>query len=278
MSLHSSKLIVYALGGSPTFMLRCALTGASVCFARPGPDTTSAAPPCVVTYAHRMANPQDWDVFLAATDEFTAVKALLDHGVEQAERIRFIQDDGHVVAAVLASGVEKLLKLTYGYALTHRDGSWPGHDIRRFGHRILDLHQACLEVTEPMLPSATNPGVLDEAHRDMQRDPLVVPLLGLLANYGAGGRFYNLDTLAAATQVYESPGLQWRDIDDTVAELLLVADPDLLSDDDRFKHRRGQVLATAVRRWRVFYVQLWVQNVIGGDAHRFGLELGGHRL
>lgn len=218
-----------------------------------------------------MPAPEDWARFVASTDEFEAVKELLDAADERLSLLRYISRDSHVLTALLAPGVEKLLKLTYGYMRMHDNDAWPGAEIHGYRHRIADMDAECRRLIEPRIEAAIHPKIVQRAAAVVDQDPFIRPLLGLLQAYGQGGRFSNLDTLAARATADATPRELWQELDYLVMETLgFDLDPDV------FDARRSERLRRSLRQWRFLYHQVWVQDVIGPRGRQYAFEMGGH--
>lgn len=213
--------------------------------------------------------------FVIESDELTATKQLLDHADGLLGGLRFIDRDVHTVTAVLAAGTEKMLKLTYGFTLTHTEGTWPGEAIRGFGHRISDLDAECRRLLLNREPKATNPGVVSAARADVESDRWVPGILSIVQRYADAGRFFNLDFLNNKLHAQPSPRELWIGLDHET----WASDPSGLTNEgttfDANERRRAKAWQMSLRRWREFYYQCWVQNMCGPDARKYAFEIRG---
>lgn len=211
-------------------------------------------------------------------DELTATKQLLDHADLLLGDVRFIDRDSHIVTTVLASGAEKMLKLTYGFLMTHVDGTWPGETIRSYGHRIGDLDAECRRLLLTREVEATNPGAVIEARDALDRDAWLRGILEIVHRYADAGRFFNLDFLSGVEHTESSPRELWQQLDHDTWEASGALVPSSLRDDETSEaneRRRADAWQTSLRRWREFYYQCWVQNMCGPSARRYAFEVRG---
>jgi hypothetical protein len=216
--------------------------------------------------------------FIVEMDELTATKQLLDHADELLGEVRFLDRDSHTVTAVLASGAEKMLKLTYGLLITHLEGTWPGKAIKGYSHRIGDLDIECRRVLLTREAMATNPGVVLEAREALDSDPWLPGILEIVHRYADAGRFFNLDFLNGVEHREPSPRELWQQLDYETWEASGALVPSSPRDDETFEvneRRRAEAWQTSLRRWREFYYQCWVQNMCGPDARRYAFEIRG---
>lgn len=212
---------------------------------------------------------------IVESDELTATKQLLDHADGLLGGMRFIDRDAHALTAVLASGAEKLLKLTLGFTLAHIEGAWPGDTIKGYGHRVSDLDADCRALLHDREPVATNPGVVSAARADVEHDAWLPGIMSILQGYAVKGRFYNLDYLGQNPQPEPSPRDRWNQLDNETWE----SDSTALTDDgmtfDANERRRADAWQRSLRRWREFYYQCWVQNMCGPDARKYAFDVRG---
>lgn len=224
-----------------------------------------------------MPHPKPFMQLVIEADELAATKQLLDHADRLLGDLRFIERDVHALTAVLATGVEKLLKLTYGLTAAHIDGEWPASKVRGFGHRVRDLHAECRALLLDRESSATNRGVVTAARAELDSDAWLAGVLGILQRYATTGRFYNLDYLGQEPHVEPSPRELWHELDHET----WAADPRVPSspsEDDTFhanERRRADAWQTSLRRWRWYYYQCWVQNMCGPEARQYAHEIRG---
>lgn len=221
--------------------------------------------------------PKPFMQLVIEADELTATKELLNHADELLGLMRFIDRDAHAVTAVLATGAEKVLKLTYGLLLAHETGAWPVDDIKGFRHRISDLDDTRRALLRSRESRATNNGVVESARTTVENDPWIDWMLRILQRYATNGRLYNLDYLGQQEQPEPSPRRLWQALDHETWE----ADPTGPTEEgltaDAIQQRRAAAWQRSLRRWRELYYQAWVQNMCGPDAKRYGFEIRGPR-
>jgi hypothetical protein len=126
--------------------------------------------------------------------ELDAAASLLAHGV------RILQIDGYsvldapAVLACLATGAEKLLKLTIGMVTVEETGTWPDKRTmaERYRHAILDLDRNARAAIANRIDESGAPGYIRELLDSVDNDAVVALVLQALDNYARKGRFYNL--------------------------------------------------------------------------------------
>lgn len=174
------------------------------------------------------------------------------------------------VLVCLATAAEKLLKLTIGLAALETYGEWPTKaEMQGFSHDILKLNSRAMAEITARVDDAVHPPVVSQAVMDSIGIAWTEPLLTALANYGGGGRFYNLDSLAGAHQPHPSPPLLWWKMEIEI----LGHQPEVLETPlgpplTMAEARRPLNAHTAVGfiTWWEFYFRAWRHGVIGENA------------
>jgi hypothetical protein len=218
--------------------------------------------------------------YAARADELTAIAQLLDHSDDLLGQIRSIDRDAHVLTPVLATGVEKLLKLTYGLLAAHESGSWPtSTEFRtRFGHKVHNLDVTCRQQLRGREGQAAARGVVSQAREALEADPWLSDLLGLLQSYADRGRFYNIDVLGDDTKATVSTTTLWNLMEqrrwNSWKSRLLSASTGVPGPDELAMRRRDE-WRKSIRRWRWFYYQCWVQGMCGPEARQCASEIRG---
>lgn len=149
----------------------------------------------------------------ALSKELDAAASLLAHGV------RILQIDGYsvldapTVLACLATGAEKLLKLTIGMVALEETGAWPDRKTMAedYRHAILDLDRHARDAITRRIDESGAAGYIRQLLDSVENDAVIGLVLEALDNYARRGRFYNLDMLAEAPQLGPSPSELWRD-------------------------------------------------------------------
>jgi hypothetical protein len=176
----------------------------------------------------------------ALLKELDAAASLLAHGVRILRSDGYSVLDAPAILACLATGAEKLLKLTIGMVAIEETGSWPDKKTmaERYRHAILALDRHARAAIVRRIDSSGAPGYIRELLSSVEKDVVIGPVLEALDNYARQGRFYNLDMLADVPQVGPSPSELWHDGMETK---ILLADTSLLEEiADPKKHPAGR--------------------------------------
>jgi hypothetical protein len=182
-----------------------------------------------------------------------------------------------VVITLLGSGAEKLLKLTLGLVALDETGAWPSQQAMRgtWGHNVEAMAVATRDVMRRRRDLGTAPGYLDLLLEQTGRDAVLDAMLRLLSRHGRAGRFYNLDSLAGATDLQPPPRDMWEEMELS----LVLPDPDLLSriaDPHGYPAARRELnalLDEAFRRWLELHFRAWQHGVIGPHARAWSAAL-----
>jgi hypothetical protein len=218
--------------------------------------------------------PPDWTFLVAEVD---AAASLLRRGRELWLDYSFASLDAEPLMVLLATGTEKLLKLTYGLSHADEAGEWPSYEVlKKYGHDLSRLDRDCRALLTDRLDRATHPGVIAPLLEAVAADPYVSQLLDTLTTYAKRGRFYNLDHLAGSPQPTESPARMW----DGLVDAAFFSRPDLqplLGQDNESWHRlrreTNEMLVRSVSVWQELYARAWAHGICGAEAKRFGLGL-----
>lgn len=189
----------------------------------------------------------------------------------------FASRDAEPVLVLLATGAEKLLKMTYGVTISARDGSWPSKAVMRdYGHDVARLDGDCRQLLRGRADLATASGYFSDLLDSIDLDPFIAALLDTLSVYGDRGRFHNLDHLAEMPQPGPSPLQMWERLDAAVVS----ADPSAIShigkseaDFQRVRGAANDRLAVSIFGWQNLYHRAWIQGVCGQEAKRHGFTL-----
>lgn len=158
-----------------------------------------------------LRDPKTW---VALSRELDSTMGLLTTGLRLLDQVRFLEGDLEPAMVCLASGAEKLLKLTYGLAVTDATGSWPSKAVmqNKYRHQISALDQECRAFIADRIDLAAAPGYIRTLLDRSASDPFLQPTLDALTTYAAQGRFHNLDVLAITRQArraHSSSGRTW---------------------------------------------------------------------
>jgi hypothetical protein len=213
----------------------------------------------------------DW-VYL--TYEQDAAVSCLRRSWDVLADYRFAASEAEPLFVLLATGVEKLLKLTYGLTLQADTGAWPSQEVmsaRRngWGHRVAELDAECRRLIRAGMGRAVHAPYVTSLFDELDADPYVVPWLEALQRYAVNGRFYNFDHLADAGQPAPSPRQLWDELYNSVAR----SDPQFSqllgksqADWDVLVRRTTGRLADSLWRWWEAYYRAWIQGVCGPMA------------
>jgi hypothetical protein len=131
--------------------------------------------------------------------ETESATRLLAHGHHLLVHQRPIDEHVDVLLTVLASGMERILKLALGYQFLSRSEGWPTN-LSQWGHKIVALNNRFFKLARRHdLDGATRTAVDAVA-----ADPILSSLLQVTEKYAVGGRYHYLDELANRTT--PSPG------------------------------------------------------------------------
>jgi hypothetical protein len=219
-------------------------------------------------------HPPDWTFLVAEID---ATASLLRRGRQLWLDYSFALLDAEPLMVLLATGCEKLLKLTFG--LTHADetGAWPAYAVlKKYGHDLVGLDRDCRGLISDRLDRATHPAVISPLLDAAGTDPHLRQLLDTLTTYAQRGRFYNLDHLAGSPQGTDSPATMWDQLVDGAFFSRTDLQPLLGQDNESWKRLRretNQMLVDSLSTWQELYARAWAHGICGAEAKRFGLGL-----
>lgn len=221
-----------------------------------------------------MATADELRRFLQLDRELTMVRTTLDHSDDLIGRMKFSSVTGHLLEPLLALGLERLVKVTYGLAVESETGTWPGSDIKKFGHGIHRAHLACADWVKGHVVRATHPSLITSTLTQIELDPVAELILRHLEDYAFNGRFFNLDGLAGGGGEYSPSAEFWSRIDEA-ALAVGFRSPHTGLNDDQWSAMRNDLLRTSLRRIRTFYFQAWVQGVCGPTAKQNAFSIKG---
>lgn len=209
---------------------------------------------------------------LAATDQF------LRTSIRLLGQLGFMGRDEYVVTTLLASGSEKLLKLTLGFIRSDVEFEpWPSKELVRHGHRIESLDQLTRRIIQSRRQVAVATHAVDDLYEALNRDPYIAKILALAGDYAAGGRFYNLDYLGRAGSDRPSPRERWQGIFNAVWADNLDEHhrwhPMVTFADISATNARNRRLQESVALWREYYLTAWGQGICGPRARRLAEDL-----
>lgn len=217
------------------------------------------------------------DKVIALGDEVDAAASLLRHGLSLLAPYTFASRDAGAVFVCLAGGAEKLLKLSTGLHALDTSGSWPSKaTMTGIGHDIVKLHDHVrLLIVQGAPTGSTVPGYIAELLDKVDNDPHICKVLETLGTYAIKGRFYNLDHLADAPQLDDSPRQLWE----ALHQGLLKRHPNLLmqlASVDQSQAARAELnklIISSITGWRELITCAWRTGVFGGLGKQWAPQL-----
>jgi hypothetical protein len=204
------------------------------------------------------------------SSEVDATSSLLRAGFFLLYNYRFTALDAEPLFALFSAGSEKLLKLTIGLNRQDAEGTWPSRrQMRAYSHDILEMNGVVLALIEDQFGRSNIEDYIQELHDEVRSDEVLAILLSTFSRYATQGRFYNLDHLADSTQAEPSPAKLWEDMH----QLLLQANPALLSDDAGRRPALNRLIREALATWCELIQRSWMTGVFGAEARLWGPQL-----
>jgi hypothetical protein len=175
----------------------------------------------------------------------------------------------------LASGFERLLKLTFIQASLHQLGERPsgGRMARSYGHRLLPLTDDLVELASSVPLYADRPIVKDDLGF-IRSDMGLRRLLEILGNFGQRGRYSNLDGLLDSAKIDpdSEPRRQWSDVE---TELVMArSDWVEIAQSSRLESVVTFEVAGRLQRFARALAFMWTLGALGDHGPRHGGELG----
>ena len=204
------------------------------------------------------------------SSEVDATSSLLRAGFFLLNNYRFTALDAEPLLALFSAGSEKLLKLTIGLNRHETEGTWPSRrQMRAYSHDILEMNGVVLALIEDQFDRSNIEDYIQELLDEVRSDEILLILLSTFSRYATQGRFYNLDHLADSTQAEPSPAKLWEDMH----QLLLQANPALLSDDAGRRPALNRLIREALATWCELIQRSWMTGVFGDEARHWGPQL-----
>jgi hypothetical protein len=210
--------------------------------------------------------------WLAGGEDLRGSIRLLDAGVAEIHRLGGANDFYELPLLVIATGLERLVKLTLAVALLERDGKTPpSREMRKkYGHRLAPLMHDLVAVVSAQPDYARRPAVRDDI-AFLREDQRLSFILDLLGGFGQNGRFHRLDTLLGeSTRAEEDPYWQWDELEMTIARddpgwLELIAGPRY----EDLRARVGATIAALIDRCVRALCRMWTLGALGDAGRRF---------
>jgi len=202
----------------------------------------------------------NWFEFFHIDDELHAIRALLDGADVVIARMTLTASDRHIFDALVAPGLERLFKISFGFVVNEDSGSWPAPQIKAFNHRLIETHESNIELFRNNLHRATNAKVVNRAIAAVEGDPLASTMLRRAQEYACNSRYDNFSALGGAA-VSAVPSSIVFD------EAHAAAVKEVGYDVDDVEARRNALIRESLARIRAMYFYGWAQG-IGGDLGR----------
>lgn len=143
--------------------------------------------------------------------------------------------------------------------------------MKKFRHSVWALDTAGRNAVLKNSHLATHVPVVHGWIDRVEGNPWIDQFLKMLSDYGAGGRFHDLDLLAGqGVDPERAPSEQWISLESAVLEGVPYSD----DFEERAREMRLRV-DEAFRDWWTMYSRAWVHGVFGDNAkgHGFTLEI-----
>jgi hypothetical protein len=183
--------------------------------------------------------------------------------------------DSEATMQQLASGFERLLKLTFIQASLHQLGERPSSDrmARSYRHNLLPLTDDLVELASAVPLYANRPIVRDDL-AFIRSDMGLRKLLEILGNFGQRGRYSNLDGLLDPTKIDpdSEPRRQWSEVE---TELVMArSDWVQVVETPRLEAVIAFEVAGRLQRFGRSLAFMWTLGALGDDGPRHSGSLG----
>jgi len=131
------------------------------------------------------------------------------------------------------------------------------------------MNRVVLALMEDQYERTNSEGYIQELLDEVRSDEILSILLSTFSRYATQGRFYNLDHLADSAQAEPSPAELWEDMH----QLLLQANPALLSDDAARRPALNRRIRESLATWCELIQRSWMTGVFGDEARQWGPQL-----
>lgn len=216
-------------------------------------------------------------------DELAAADAFLRTAIRLTNRMNFLGRDEYVLTALLAAGMERMLKLTLGFIRVDVDCTeWPTAELKSLGHKIVDLDVRCRELIKERVGEAIDEAEVAALATNLENDKYMPSVLALVQDYAQGGRYFNLDYLGQPNMPRASPRQQWGRLLAQVhqdgphaggpgyyppsSSTALIGG---ISSAGGINWR----LTASIVAWRNYYLTTWEHGVCGDRAQRLAQEI-----
>lgn len=196
---------------------------------------------------------------------------LLGHGLTMVASTSWLPREPAAAFTCLASGVERLLKLSYCLSLEAAGEPFPSDKaLRDLGH---DLAALDTRVAERLATAASSP-YMARLLNEVTLDPYWPKLLAALGSWAdSSGRYRDLAILTGAGPKGDAAWVQWESASHQAA-----SDLDLLvelggAEADRALAQVRERLAFSILLWWHALHRAWQHDVIGARARQVNLQV-----
>ncbi|GAA3703380.1 hypothetical protein GCM10022399_19930 [Terrabacter ginsenosidimutans] len=213
---------------------------------------------------------------LALIREAETTTTLLVEGVSMIVRPDWRLSSGAAAWTCLASGAERLLKLTIGLSAEADGLPWPADEIRHtYAHRLLLLRPDVDRALGERLGRAPAAAYIASLVELVAGDPYLPTIFEALAQWSdSTGRYRDFEMLAGHEVQRNGPAATWE----AAERLTWTARPDVLEGLAMPDNRSALVtmrseLAGSVLRWWFLHYRAWAHGVFGPVAKQHSSSL-----
>lgn len=209
---------------------------------------------------------------IALLEELSNTARLIELGLAEIHRLSGANDFHHGALQLLAQGYERLIKCTVVAALVSRGEPLPDKKQigKTWGHRLTDVHAKMIELVESVPEYAGRPAVVEDLDF-MRSDTNLSELLGLLAHFAGGGRYFELDTVLGFNDGNPdlAPSRIWSELESQFWDQ--ARNGDVITDLSGAEvHRRiGEAVARVLDRYTRAIARMWHLGALGPGSAFF---------
>lgn len=220
--------------------------------------------------------PPSTAVAVALLQETESGAKLMRHSLQILRGLPDARWEVGALFACMATGMEKITKLTLGLATVEDHQQWPDKATMKksYGHKVVDLDRRCRVYMQTHIDRAVARPYMRRLLAEVEQDQRVNLILATMARYATDGRFYNLDLLGDAQQPEPAPQEIWAGVEQAVWRDIDGLSTNLGSDDFQAVVRQvNEEIATSVEAWWNLYFRAWIQGIIGPNAKQWSGQI-----
>jgi hypothetical protein len=211
---------------------------------------------------------------LSLIREADTAAQLLAVGLNQITDSAWLASEPAAAFTCLSSGVERLLKLTYGFDLVHRGQAFPENkELRRLGHDLVAL-QGIVHPRLGQSADALGRSYVASLLAKSSDDPYWPRLLAILNAWAAtSGRYRDLTILSGQPMETDAPVHEWEALEhDCLTDLGLMSA--LAGPDNRaaLVEARTRLARSALTWWTALF-RAWTHGLLGTERVSAGTAL-----